>query len=628
MKILPVLVAACCLSALPAFPQSNDWSWAKPISTSGYCFAESVITDLQHNSYMAGSFDHYISFGDTAFTPHTYGGTDSFLAKYDPNGGFSWALHFYVTDGVLFVYNNKLELMNDSSFVVYGQFIGILHIADQLVTGNGNGWNTYVAKFTTSGTLVNLYRIGGTTDVFNLALKVDQDGNLFLTAQTFYGGYGATMSFGDDTTFILNSSAEFLAKFSPDLTLNWLYKYECHYNLAEAGSLMTDKSGNVTLMIPDVPSDIYINQDTLHPHTPYPAFFHTFNSGGIPVSIHEVPNHAINWSLQDSDHNFYTYGGIWQHDTLVLGHDTIFTQNPYDLLLVRYDSLFNIKWYRQIHRGDYGSWDSNPFQLTDEQIVVGVNYETLVNICSTTFTSGSHSEFAFAFYNKDGTCTDAFTTKSKYWLVNACGFNVDDCNDLVISGDMGGETYFGQDTLNAPNGSYIARFHHGSPVPDLGPDTTITNHESIVLLAPPGYDSYLWNTGDTVNQLVVNGSKFTAGTYQFWVRVRQNGCENSDSVKITIRYSPGFFENEKNQAIWIQPNPAHSEVSIQFSGVSPGDFIIEMTSLRGECVLKKQIRFDGGKDPVLLSLPESEPGIYFIRITGDQLQLAEKLIII
>jgi hypothetical protein len=287
----------------------------------------------------------------------------------------------------------------------------------------------------------------------------------------------------------------------------------------------------------------------------------------------------------------------------------------------------NIKWYRQIPRG-YGTWEYYPVQLTSEQVVVGVNYETFVNICNTTFSPAYSSEFAFAFYNKDGTCTDAFTTRSSNTFVGACGFSLDDCNDLVLSGDMVGETYFGKDTLNAPNGSFIARFHHGAPIPDLGPDTTITNHDSIVLAAPPGYESYFWNTGDTLNSIVVNGNKLTAGTYQYWVRVRQNGCENSDSVKITVRYSQGIFGNESNKPVRILPNPAHSEVSVQFTGVPPGDFIVEMTSLRGECVLKKQIRYDGGKDPVSVALPEVEQGIYFIGITGENLQFFEKLIVI
>lgn len=695
IKGLPVLIAACLLSALPSFSQSNDWSWAKQVSTSGYCFTESIITDHQHNSYMAGSFDHYISFGDTAFVPHTYGGTDSFIAKYNPDGDFSWALHFYTTDGVLLVDNNKMEILNDSSFVVYGQFMGTLHISDQLITGHGYGWNTYVAKFTFGGNLVNLYQIGGTLDAFNHLLKADKDGNLFLTVLSFYGGYNYTMSFGSDTTFMLNRTSQFLAEFSPDLTLKWVYRYSCLYDFSEEGSLMTDESGNVTLMIPDIPADVIFNQDTFRPHTSYPAFFHTFNSAGIPVLIREVPNHAINWSIQDTDHNIYTFGVIRQHDTLVLGQDTIFTHNTYDLLLLRYDSLFNIKWYRQIPRG-YGTWEYYPVQLTDDQVVIGANYESYVNICNMTFPTSSPSEFAFAFYNKDGTCTNAFTTKSNNTFVGACGFSLDDCNDLVLCGDIVGETYFGKDTLNAPNGSFIACFHHGAAFFDLGPDTTvcgsitlngppgcleyhwndgssqpsltvnqtgryslrivtgnnchakdsvfitvkplpqvelgndttIMNHDSIILEAPPGYNFYLWNTGDTLSSVVVKGSELSAGTYQFKVTVTLNNCENSDSIKITIRYYPGIFENEKNKSIRILPNPAHSEVSVQFTGVPPGDFIVDITSLRDECVLKKQIRYDGGKNPVSVALPEVEQGIYFIRITGEKLQFFEKLIII
>ena len=627
MKIY-LLIPVLLLFALPGFSQSNDWLWAKSITTTGYCFTESVITDHQHNSYIAGSFDHYISFGDSAFVPNIYGGTDSFLAKYNQDGGFSWALHIYTTNAAfLYVYENKLELLNDSTFVAFGQFMGTLHIAGQALIGHGNAWNNYLAKFSSNGTLLNLYLIGGTNDAYNQSLKADKDGNLFITVQSYYGGYSSTMYFGSDTSFLLNSSANFLAKFSPDLTLKWVHEYTSFYNFAGAGSLMPDESGNITLLIPSVAGDIISNQDTLHPHTSYPAFFHTFNSKGDPVSFHEVPNNSIYYSLLGPDHDIYTYGEIPQHDTLILGQDTILSLYTHNLLLVDYDSLFNVKWYKKIPMGGL-TFSYYPFQLQGEQVAIGVNYENFVTFCDTTFSTYSLSEFAFAFYNKNGTCTNAFNTRSNSQTVGACGFSLDDCNDLILAGDMTGITFFGKDTLNAPNGCYIARFHHGAAPLDLGHDTTITNHDSVVLSAPQGYDSYLWNTEDTLRSIVVKGSEFSQGTYQYKIRASMYGCESSDSVNVTIKYVQGFSQNEMKQGVRIKPNPAHSEVAVQFSNNSTGECNVELTSVEGKCVLKTKIRYDGVKNNVLIPLTGVELGLYFIRISGNQVEFTGKLIVI
>ena len=627
MKIHLLFISVLMLFVLPGFSQSNDWLWAKPVSTTGYCFAESVIIDHQHNSYMAGSFDHYISFGDSAFVPNTYGGTDAFIAKYNQDGGFSWALHFYTTNyDPLYVYENKLELLNDSTFVAFGQFIGTLHIGGQILVGHGGAWNDYLATFSTHGTLLHLYLIGGSNDTDNHLMKADKEGNLFLSVQSSYSGYPSTLHFGSDTSFSLNNSAQFLAKFSPDLNLEWVKEYTSFYDFWWGGSLMTDESGNVTLLITTVAGDIIFNQDTLHPHTEYPAFFHTFNSEGDPVSFHEVPNNSIYFSLLDPDHDIYTYGEIYAHDTLILGQDTILTLNTHNLLLVDYDSLFNIKWYKKIPLG-FETLSYYPFQLEGEHVVIGATYENFITFCDTTFSTSSPSEVAFAFYNKNGTCKGAFTTHSNNQFVGVCGFSPDDCNDLILAGDMAGITYFGKDTLNAPNGCFIARFHHGGALLDIGPDTTITNHDSVILSAPPGYDSYLWNTGDTLRSIVVRGSNFLPGTYQFSIIVSIYGCETSDSAKVTIKNVPGFSENEMDQRVRIQPNPAHSEVVIQFTGINDGECNIEMNSIEGKCVLKTKIRYNEGKNNVLIPLYGIEQGIYFIRITADQLEYTSKLII-
>ncbi|MDD2965482.1 MAG: PKD domain-containing protein [Bacteroidales bacterium] len=68
------------------------------------------------------------------------------------------------------------------------------------------------------------------------------------------------------------------------------------------------------------------------------------------------------------------------------------------------------------------------------------------------------------------------------------------------------------------------------PSPDLGPDRTVCENQTVVLDA--GYNpqwSYQWNGGQTTNSIATN----TTGTYSVTV-TSPNGCSGSDEVTITI----------------------------------------------------------------------------------------------
>jgi len=64
-------------------------------------------------------------------------------------------------------------------------------------------------------------------------------------------------------------------------------------------------------------------------------------------------------------------------------------------------------------------------------------------------------------------------------------------------------------------------------------DTILCNQQPLALDGPPGYDTYVWNTGDTTGQLTVHAP----GTY--WVR-GNTGCSfYTDTIRVTA-YAPSF----------------------------------------------------------------------------------------
>ncbi|MGH1335552.1 MAG: GDSL-type esterase/lipase family protein [Aureispira sp.] len=91
---------------------------------------------------------------------------------------------------------------------------------------------------------------------------------------------------------------------------------------------------------------------------------------------------------------------------------------------------------------------------------------------------------------------------------------------------------------------------------DLGPDTTLTNGQSI-LLAPSGnYTSYQWSDGSSAPSILVDSSWGTMGQALIYVTVTDNnGCSSIDSLQITFSNFTGMFQPSVS-SIQLHPNPS------------------------------------------------------------------------
>ena len=69
-----------------------------------------------------------------------------------------------------------------------------------------------------------------------------------------------------------------------------------------------------------------------------------------------------------------------------------------------------------------------------------------------------------------------------------------------------------------------------NPLPEVNLGTDKRECGDILLDANAVYDSYLWSTGETTNQIKVS----TTGNY--WLEVKKNGCKNRDTVYADIAY--------------------------------------------------------------------------------------------
>jgi hypothetical protein len=203
--------------------QSQSLNTALRIGSSGYDAGEDIVLDAAGNSYVTGRFSGTADFdpGAGVFNLTSAGGEDAFVAKYTATGQLSWAIGFGGTSGDL---GHGIGLDAAGNVYVMGRFVGTVDVDPSgtfNLTSNG-GLDTFVAKYTTSGTLLWAFAFGGTLDDAGEDLAVDPAGNVYLT-----GGIQGTVDFDPGpgvTEFTSSGDLDiFRAKYSTAGALLWAY---------------------------------------------------------------------------------------------------------------------------------------------------------------------------------------------------------------------------------------------------------------------------------------------------------------------------------------------------------------------------------------------------------------------
>ncbi len=80
------------------------------------------------------------------------------------------------------------------------------------------------------------------------------------------------------------------------------------------------------------------------------------------------------------------------------------------------------------------------------------------------------------------------------------------------------------------------------PIVSLGNDTTICGADSLVLTINSSYESYLWSTGDTTSQIVLDSSNFGVTSDTIWAMATDiNNCQTRDSLLVKFAKPPHFY---------------------------------------------------------------------------------------
>ena len=145
----------------------------------------------------------------------------------------------------------------------------------------------------------------------------------------------------------------------------------------------------------------------------------------------------------------------------------------------------------------------------------------------------------------------------------------------------------------------------------LGTDTTILSGATLLLDAGPGFDSYLWSTGETTQSIVVSAT----GNYS--VGASLNGCIGYDTISVNVIL--GIQEASLwNGTINIYPNPASDKITIQVDGIKNSDALVSICDVAGRIIIHQEVHFSEGLNSQTIDLSGLAKGMYFLNLRSAE----------
>ena len=563
------LLSIVLLLSFHSFSQLPNWVWAKQArgTQNGGETCSSVVTDVSGNVYITGTFqDSTITFGSNIFTNHSYL-PDSYIVKYNSSGAILWAHSF---GGSRQDIANSLTTDLAGNIYVTGSFDSrtLFFGTDSLInSGNFPTSDIFIAKYSSSGTLLWAKSAGGARGDVSYSLSIDNSNNLYVTGYF----WSPTIVFGTDT--LTNSDPSggadmFLAKYSSAGTVVWAKRAD------------GNNAANLTFLSTDVNGNIYITGD--------------FNDSSIVFGTTTLTNTGNNIDSMDIFIVKYSPTGT------VLWAKSVGTVNNEFVHSISTDVSGNVYLA--------GSFDG-PI------IVFGA--DTLRN------TSGIEGNMFVVKYSTTGS---VLLVKTAIAINSSIGSNqniaysikTDNLSNVYVAGSFLFQTLvFGTDTLLFPTGGSDALFI-------IKFDSTLNVICSSALTSGGNSNTNVTsdNFGNAYVTGVFQGISFIVGVDSL-VEV---GNPNVFVAKFNCSGTSGINELQNKENILIYPNPTTSLTTITFS-TEQTNTTIKITDILGQGIRNYELGIRNGKT-VTLDMNGYAKGIYFVQITDANKNVVNKKVVV
>lgn len=200
---------------LAKYTLSGTLLWARRAGGYDYEKALGITTDNNGNIFMCGLFRGTVKFGSSTYISSS-GNNDIFVAKYDANGNFLWV-------------KKAGSSQRDEAKSIVCDYSGNVYITGLYKNGcnfgsttlYGSNMNAFVAKYSSSGSLIWVKQAGGTWDDVGWSIAIDKNaGRLYVG-----GEFNASTNFGNNITLNTTGSADaFVACYDLNGTTLWAKK--------------------------------------------------------------------------------------------------------------------------------------------------------------------------------------------------------------------------------------------------------------------------------------------------------------------------------------------------------------------------------------------------------------------
>ncbi len=228
---------------LAQYSSSGNLNWIRTAGGTSGDFALSVACDNSY-VYIGGEIEgvnETIYFSGSSITLECLASNDIMVAKYDLSGNLIWAER---AGG--YEYEKAYGVTYDQSGNVYicGLYRGSVTFGgNTTIACTSDGVNDiFLAKYNSNGVFQWVRHAGGTGRDEAKSVKCDADGNIYIC-----GLYSNDCDFGTTTLSTYNNTDyfdAFIAKYSPDGTLQWVKKAGSDYDDV-AWSLTIDNAGKL-----------------------------------------------------------------------------------------------------------------------------------------------------------------------------------------------------------------------------------------------------------------------------------------------------------------------------------------------------------------------------------------------
>lgn len=543
------------------YNQSGTLQWVKYAMGPGDDRGKGIACDDIGDVYVTGYFKDSCYFENNWLV--SQGVDDVFLAKYDASGNFLWVLDAGSADQA---WASTVGVNSLGEAWITGSYEGTAYFGSNSITSTG-GNDVFLAKASYNGNWVLAVSAGGVDDDFGNGLFVDDMDHIAIT-----GSFFQTVSFPPAASITSNGSKDgFIAYYNPAGNCNWVHNF---------GGTGQDKGIDVAV---DEQSNVYV--------TGFVNGVATFNtitqtsSGGDDIFIakYDITGQIGYATLAGGTSNDYGKGmgvgdpgevfvaGYYQ-GSATFGTSTVTSNGDREAYLARFD-------------------DESPEITEHPADTLTCSGETI----SLSVSASGAMPMSYQWFDQAGSIMGAsnstytFTPTDPTWSGNYY---------CVVSNSSGSTT---------SDPAYVGVYD--DPEPDLGPDQSITQTESISLDPGSIYYSYVWNTGATSQIIIVDGSTLSIGTHVYSVTVTNiAGCEGSDEINVTV-YIDGIEELRDIYGLELYPIPATDILYLnsgKFEAIS-----YKLLDMAGRVVMADDIR---RKDHCPIHVSGLEHGTYFLML--------------